>query len=187
MSRIPRSRDESGPADQPRSDADSEGRDAAEEAIYQQLAGMAQAMDPRLREDVLQEAALRMIRAHRRGATTSHSYLWLVLRSALADAQRAKIGERSHVAEVPGGDTTAESVARGELRRLLRLLPVEEGEVLELRYLRGLTSRESVAWLRARRRIATVRAVDSRLRRARVKFRRVLAAHGYAVSMSDDE
>jgi RNA polymerase sigma-70 factor, ECF subfamily len=102
-------------------------------------------------EDLTQEVAMRALPRLRegRGSASIRSYLFATARSALADFWRLRLGrpvdelqENTEDAIVP--EDTPEA-ARAEVERILMQLPAHYRCLLELRFLRGYTSKEVAA------------------------------------------
>jgi RNA polymerase sigma factor (sigma-70 family) len=105
-------------------------------------------------EDLTQEVAVRALPRLRDGhaAPAVRTYLFTTARSILADFWRIRLGrpvdellEDAHlkveVAETPETPETA----RAEVERILGLLPAHYRRLLELRFLRGYSSKEVAA------------------------------------------
>jgi RNA polymerase sigma-70 factor (ECF subfamily) len=102
-------------------------------------------------EDLTQEVAMRALPRLRdgRGSASVRSYLFATARSALADFWRLRLGRpvdelQENTANAIEPLETPEA-ARAEVERILRQLPVRYRRLLELRFLRGYTSKEVAA------------------------------------------
>jgi RNA polymerase sigma-70 factor (ECF subfamily) len=102
-------------------------------------------------EDLTQEVAVRALPRLREGhaAPAVRTYLFTTARSILADFWRMRLGrpvdellEDAHL-EVDVAETP--ETARAEVERILRLLPAHYRRLLELRFLRGYSSKEVAA------------------------------------------
>lgn len=102
-------------------------------------------------EDLTQEVAMRALPRLREGHAQPavRSYLFTTARSILADFWRIRLGRP--VDELAEDTPVAVEVAetpervRAEVERILRLLPAHYRRLLELRFLRGYSSKEVAA------------------------------------------
>jgi RNA polymerase sigma factor (sigma-70 family) len=102
-------------------------------------------------EDLTQEVAMRALPRLRdgRGSASVRGYLFATARSALADFWRLRLGKpvdelQENTADEIEPLETPET-ARAEVERILRQLPPHYRCLLELRFLRGYTSKEVAA------------------------------------------
>jgi RNA polymerase sigma factor (sigma-70 family) len=102
-------------------------------------------------EDLTQEVAMRALPRLRdgRGSASVRSYLFATARSALADFWRLRLGRPVDELQENTSDTIepveTPETASAEVERVLRQLPAHYRHLLELRFLRGYTSREVAA------------------------------------------
>jgi RNA polymerase sigma-70 factor (ECF subfamily) len=145
------------------------------DAVYAYIAYRV-APDRQAAEDLTQEVFLAAFESMTsfRGDGTVLSWLRMIARNKVADHLRAKTATQDVAAlagiEDPAGRATAEWTERQEravrVSRALRQLPAGYADVLEEKYLDGLSVREM-----ARRRGQSEKAVESALGRARAAFR----------------
>lgn len=102
-------------------------------------------------EDVTSEVFLRAL-PHLRagGAEEARAYLFATARTQLADHWRARYRVLDSADDIatPPAEATGSGDAELQIRRLLELLPERYRRVLELRFLRGLSIRETAKEMR---------------------------------------
>jgi RNA polymerase sigma-70 factor (ECF subfamily) len=129
--------------------------------------------DRSLAEDVTQEAWLRAIEAWRRNGPPREPVAWLKTTAAnlLCNELRSSARRERSSAEAPDTLAAPAEVERDDeaLRQGLGRLPHDDARLIEQFHVHGASTREL-----ARERGASERAIEGRLRRARLKLREFL-------------
>lgn len=160
------------------SDAESE---VAKLRIYEVLREMAERLPKAIREDAIQEAALRLFSGSRDSSEMKEGYLWSSLRSA-----RLGSVEALEVLSLDPDDAPVSAKNQDDdldVRAMLRFLHPKDAEVIVLFHFEGLGAREIAERLGQSGRPVSPAAVDSRLRRARERFAKLLISFGFGVAL----
>ncbi len=147
--------------------------------LYAAIRALSHQMPESRREDLAQEAALKILRSSRDFEEIARldGYAWVVLQSVYANdlaSEKRTVPLREEDLEVSDCSHDCD----GELNGYLSFLGPLDAEILCLRYLDGRSVPEIAAEFASQGRTTSKRQVESRLKRARRRFVKVLRLHG---------